>query len=271
MQIKDYRGKTPSGKEFSLRVDGPVSRARVQISVPALGLQAETVCEEMHQPTRTQALVTVAQVTVAGKRQRMAMAITPEMRAWLDAAQAEIANAKQAEQAAQKEEKRQEKLALLAPVQAALPAGRLAAIFHHFQERPGSDGYGDEWYELADGRLVRWDASLGSLPASEERQGAFGYVRFMSIPEDSVDEAMVDIQRRAEEEYEQALATKREAARRKEADALAAAQAAAYQTGKEVLLDKYTSECDEPDCSMDIIYRYVQPDGSVRSKRVHTH
>ena len=45
----------------------------------------------------------------------------------------------------------------------------------------------------------------------------------------------------------------------------------AKETGKRVLVSKKTAPCNEPDCSLDEIYTYAMPDGSLKEERIHTY
>ena len=46
----------------------------------------------------------------------------------------------------------------------------------------------------------------------------------------------------------------------------------ARETGKPVLLQKWTEPCNDPreECSLDIVQQYAMPDGSVKTERNHT-
>ena len=61
-------------------------------------------------------------------------------------------------------------------------------------------------------------------------------------------------------------------ARQREDDRFEALKAEAARTGKDVLLRQYADECDGSagECSTDIVYEYIQPDGSLKIERVHT-
>lgn len=63
------------------------------------------------------------------------------------------------------------------------------------------------------------------------------------------------------------------AARQREDERLEAAKAEAARTGKDVLLRQYIDECDGSvtECSTDVVYEYMRPDGTVRVKRMHTY
>ena len=67
----------------------------------------------------------------------------------------------------------------------------------------------------------------------------------------------------------------REAAEAQKAAAYAARQAKfdeARETGRPVLLQKWSEPCSDPreECSLDIVQQYAMPDGSVKTERNHT-
>ena len=47
----------------------------------------------------------------------------------------------------------------------------------------------------------------------------------------------------------------------------------ARETGKRVLISKQTEECkgEEEECSVDIVYTFAMPDGTVKIERIHTY
>lgn len=67
------------------------------------------------------------------------------------------------------------------------------------------------------------------------------------------------------------LDEKKATAEKKEAER-AAKFAEARETGKPVILAKWSEDCDdlEEECSMDIVTEYAMPDGSTKRKRSHT-
>lgn len=62
------------------------------------------------------------------------------------------------------------------------------------------------------------------------------------------------------------------AASQAEHERFEAAKAEAARTRKDVLLRRYADECDGSagECSTDIVYEYIKPDGSLKIERVHT-
>lgn len=54
---------------------------------------------------------------------------------------------------------------------------------------------------------------------------------------------------------------------------LAEAKALAASSGKPVEIERWTDECDgsADECSMDLIVRFVRPDGSITTRRTHAH
>jgi hypothetical protein len=44
----------------------------------------------------------------------------------------------------------------------------------------------------------------------------------------------------------------------------------AKETNKRVLIQEWTEDCNEPDCSLDKVYEWAMPDGTIRIERQHT-
>jgi hypothetical protein len=77
----------------------------------------------------------------------------------------------------------------------------------------------------------------------------------------------------------QELKEAKEAAEQKKAEAEKAAEAElaakfeqAKTTGEKVLLRKYSDECNDPneECSIDMVYEWAMPDGTIKATRQHT-
>jgi hypothetical protein len=48
--------------------------------------------------------------------------------------------------------------------------------------------------------------------------------------------------------------------------------ALAKETGEKQLLSSWSDDCNDPeeDCSLDMVYEYAMPDGSIKNERSHT-
>ena len=70
----------------------------------------------------------------------------------------------------------------------------------------------------------------------------------------------------------EAKAEKRAAAAAEKQAKFDAALTEAKATGKPAKLDSHTEDCNDPreECNLDIVTRYVHPDGSIHSTRNHT-
>lgn len=102
--------------------------------------------------------------------------------------------------------------------------------------------------------------------ASAIRPGAMGAFASVCVASISIDK--LEQIRAAQAEAAAAKFAKKAAA---EADR-ASKFAEAYETGKMVMLKKWTEDCNDPreECSIDIVSEYALPDGSTAIKRAHT-
>ena len=117
------------------------------------------------------------------------------------------------------------------------------------------DGIKLNWQEV---NIIGWASAIrpGAL-------GAFAEICIASTSKDQLEQIKIA---RAEE-----AATKKATLEAAEADR-AAKFAEAFETGKPVLLRKWTADCCDPreECSMDIVSEYAMPDGTTETKQFHT-
>lgn len=73
-------------------------------------------------------------------------------------------------------------------------------------------------------------------------------------------------------EYSQPARQAKLARERREKETRDALFAQAKSTGKPVQIRRYSDDCDDPreECSLDNVYEYAMPDGSIKTERYHT-
>ena len=117
------------------------------------------------------------------------------------------------------------------------------------------DGIKLNWQDVS---VVGWASAIrpGAL-------GAFASICIASISKDGLEQIKIA---QAKE-----FTAKKAALEAVEAER-ASKFAEAFETGKPVLLKKWTAECSDPheECSMDIVSEYAMPDGSTETKQYHT-
>lgn len=158
--------------------------------------------------------------------------------------------AAEAERKAQKQREREENFR-------AIRAGekQIELTYHDGEYLSGWQVFGEARELLEELGLAKWVSGWGYLVQDKVVQ---------ALGEKFTYPAAVEYVRPIQE----AKAAKRAA---KEAERQAKIQEA-KETGKPVLLRKWTEPCNDPheECDIDIIYEYAQPDGRITQSRMHT-
>jgi hypothetical protein len=217
-------------------------------------------------------VVTFKETVVVGrKKQTLAARLSPdrgtlvELVRLAEAMRAEVAAEVEAETARKAAEHAGKLGADLAAFEATLPAGYVA--IEKVDHNPGAaDGWGMTDYRHGGIKLTQHD--VHELDPRYHHPLGNAYDLRAYVPAGGLD-ALLERKRAAKAEKDGVKAAKLAA---READR-AAKIALARETGKAVELERWTEECDGSvdECSTDIVYRMAQPDGTIATRRTHTH
>ena len=270
-----YEGQTPGGTPFTLAPLGEYP-GRWTLSIPAIGLPDAVVAETVS-PEGIPCIRTISPQRVGGKSQYVAAPITPEVRAWMDEADAP----RKAALAVQDAKREASRLAQERPLLARMHAeeARLVSLIPEGNIRVNvteiPSPYGDPTLQYrADGTsLSRSTPGLvhhGNASATRPGAGiAFAMAYVYSIPREALEAARAEQQAAAAR-----AAAKGQRMEQRKADTaakIAEAFALAAKTGQRHQIGSHTEECNDPDCSLDIVTAWAMPDGSMKSERIHTH
>ena len=241
--MDSYKGKTAKGTEFSVTIGEREGSYHIALSIPSLKVIRMEARETIVQGIKV--LQTRQSVQVPGHgKVGPAVAITTELRAWLDEAKAEIEAAKQAQ---------------VAMAEDNIRSGRVPIELTYHD---GEYLQGHTCHDRLSAKL------LVDLGLAREVDGWGIHVSSKLV--EAVGESFTYQQ--AADFAAPAIAAKEAA--KKDADAKRGAVfAKARETGERQELSRHAEDCDGSayECSTDIVYRWAMPDGTTTTTRTHTH